>query len=550
VKPPIFEPVWTQCTLEVGRQILKPVRIVTPWRQEYRTATRHLVVDKATVTAWGNSKDKPDWIAKSVDGAQLQWMTSDKGTAYLLSYVVGSDGRFEHYSSPVHVRRLDLETGRWLTNLPAGSTDNKDRPTDGVLRVLAGEGYVALLSRQVEANKTAELNILAYEVTCFRQGKDKPQWSKAFPTTGSRPGPGVYLWAARSPDYADSALNHLAWMGDTLLVCAEAVQPVLCLNRDTGTTIWKLERPWEFERGFIGPSVWSHYLARRGTDPFEDNAEHQSAAARKKDDEKFDCAIVGGPVVVPLSFKRGWLDTHSIFLAVAKGPAGHLSGYVSDCISYEFNDQGKPVSMVKLPYMVRGSQYSVQKDGVVWKCQHETLIRLAVAKRSGGMGFGPGGPDLLTSIPWLRQVARVHPTAWLGADPVADAIAFGQTHAFCVPSGGYLSMREDSVYHFPLSAIDLQHGIDQPCSLHVPFRGKVPLPDSNYSRGHLLEEGDTIHKYGCYLLGLTQLHLDGSHLEITLAQETPRSATTLRFDLSAADAFRPGVTNNVEKDAI
>src|SRR5262249_35485254 len=148
------------------------------------------------------------------------------------------------------------------------------------------------------------------------------------------------------------------------------------------------------------------------------------ASARQGFSKYWSCAIVGGPAVVRLPFERG-ADTHSIFVAVSKGPAQHLGGYVSDCVLYEFNDHGQPVSIVKLTQMVRGAKFRVRKDGVVWKCQNEAYFKAAISHHTGNFGGGPGGPDLLTRIPWFRQLTPVERTAALVADKSGDPAAFG-----------------------------------------------------------------------------------------------------------------------------
>src|SRR5947209_5690158 len=171
--------------------------------------------------------------------------------------------------------------------------------------------------------------------------------------------------------------------------------------------------------------------------------------------------------------------------------------------------------MAKLPYMVSGSQHVVRQDGVVWKCQNEAFIRPAASKHGCELGCGPGGSDCLASIPWMRRVARVQPHAWLTTGQAGDPIAFGKTHAFCLPSGGYVVRQDDSVYHLPLSAIDLQTGADHRCLLHVPFKGKVPVPRTNYSASSR-RGSSTIHASGPYLMAITQLHMEDNLLEITL----------------------------------
>ena len=73
--------------------------------------------------------------------------------------------------------------------------------------------------------------------------------------------------------------------------------------------------------------------------------------------------LVAGPIAVPLQFERD-NDTHSIFLAVARGPAKPWAGYLSDCIVYEFNDGGKPVSMATLPFMIEARTAPFARTGL------------------------------------------------------------------------------------------------------------------------------------------------------------------------------------------
>jgi ankyrin repeat protein len=546
-----IKPDLTGCTLEIDQQKLKPVETAVPSRREHRTSKWRVTAQKDEVTARQDGRPKPFWVAKSGDGHHLRWLTADGAMAYFQSYRVNGEGRFESYSSPAHIRRLDLETGRWLSDLPVEVKERKGRRTDAILKVLADDRQVAVLSSEVKAVGDGESKVVAYNVTCFPRGQDRPQWSKSFASSGERPEPGVYLLGIRGPDYTESSLTQLTWMGEALLVCAEAVQPILCLDRDTGSTVWKLERPWEFERGFTGPSVWAHHMGRFRTGMF-DNDHETVAAARKKFDKEYVCAIVGGPVVVPLTFKRGWLDSHSIFVAVAKGPATGLSGYISDCILYEFNDRGKPVSIAKLPYTVRGAEYTLAKDAVIWKCQNDGLLRIAAAGKSGRMCAAIGGPDMLARIPWFRQVLGLEPLAWLIADRAVDAAAFGQTHAFCIPSGGYISKRDGSVYDFPICAVDFKTGDKRALVLHVPFQGKIP---PNATKQQRALDGDlspalspAIRKYGPYLLAITGLHSDGSILEITLGME--KWSAALRFDLNVIGSFRPSATQDLEAEQI
>src|SRR5204862_860145 len=113
-----------------------------------------------------------------------------------------------------------------------------------------------------ESKGPDETTTAAYVLHHVKQGADKPSWSKQYISAGERPYTGGYVWGIPPPLYAGSAIQCLSWLGDRLLVCPEAMEPVRCLNPDTGTEIWQVDRLWEFQRGFIGPSVWSHFISR------------------------------------------------------------------------------------------------------------------------------------------------------------------------------------------------------------------------------------------------------------------------------------------------
>ncbi len=531
----VITPELAQCTLEIGRQILKPIHTASPWYREEPVGDRRIRLSKNQVIAIRAADRQPIWSAKSAEAQHLHWLTSDDERAYLVGYEVDSEGRFLRYAAPPRVRRLDLKTGRWLPDLPVEAP--KDRKAQGILAVLARDAYVMVLCALVKAGAGAdqEMPVSDYQVTCFRDGKATPRWSKSFPATRERPGPGVYLWATRTPDYATSALNHLAWLGDALLVCPEAVQPLFCLNPDTGTKIWQLDRPWEFERGFIGPSVWSHYLGRFRLEQTFGEKPKETARARQDFDKQFTCALIGGPVIVPFSPEHN-TDEYRIFLAVSKGPPGHLSGYISDCILYEFDKQGEPVSLLKLPQMVSGSQFRILKGGLAWKCQNESFFKVVPSPHRRGIGMGPGGPDLLTRMPWFRQLTPPHPDGWLVADRGGDPLAFSETYAFCLPAGGYVGHQNKSTYHFPLAALDLEAGVEHALLLHAPFKGELPRPKTDYSQTQSADSRQVVHTFGPYVLGVTGLRVDSKALEITLGMEN--WSAVLTFDLGKSDLLR------------
>jgi hypothetical protein len=354
------------------------------------------------------------------------------------------------------------------------------------------------------------------------------------------------------PDYASSDIQHLQWLGDDVLVCAGEKDDILCLSA-AGKTKWKIERIWEFERGFTGPSVWSHHIGpfRRSSwdlprDDAEQTDDEKTPERRKQADEirkslakqreefnrQFECAIVGGPVVIPaINKKEG--AARGIFVVVAKGPSSRYWGYLSDCIAYELSASGGVEGMVNLPRMVNGRQFGVVLDGVVWSCQQDALARLALDASSELRFFGgPGGPDLISRVSWYRQHAEPERKAWFKSGKGGDSTAFGNRYAFRGGAGGFIADKKTKVYSFPISIVDLSSGADRTGLLQVPFEGEFPLPTQNVSTVE-----DTTQAMGPYLLAVTYLQLDGEQLEIVLGRKG--SAVGLVFDVKTLDANAP-----------
>jgi hypothetical protein len=316
----------------------------------------------------------------------------------------------------------------------------------------------------------------------------------------------------------DPDVRPLTRLGRDVRVCAGPVDNLVCLARDTGEPLWTLPRVWEYERGFIGPSVWQHTLTRGGRDVFEDKDDKPVPATGRRQ------AAVGGPVVVDGGEGGGGAR---VFVAVAKGPA-RFAEYLSECVVYEVSARGTPVGVVTLPRMVRGGQAVVHNGGVVWACQGGGFVRLAPSAERDH-GFGPGGPDHLCDVEWYRGLRPARPKAWLTADPAGDPVAFGPGWAVRARSGGHVPAADAGEYRFPLGLMDLATGTARDLELRVPFTGRVPEPTTNFSRSSGAGGKDEWHALGPYLLGVTGLAADGDRLRVTLGM--PDWARTVEFAL-------------------
>jgi hypothetical protein len=216
-----------------------------------------------------------------------------------------------------------------------------------------------------------------------------------------------------------------------------------------------------------------------------------------------------------------------LYVAVAKAPNQWNHGYLSDCIVYEISRDGHVAGMANLPRMVHGRQHVTIPGGLLWRCEKGAMVMLAPEMDGTGFFGMPGGPDMISRVAWYRQFPKPESKGWLTADKVRDVVAFDSTHAYRAVAGGYVARKEEKIYRFPLSIVDLASGVEHSATLVVPYKGELKLPTQNVS-----QTADSTHADGPYLLGVTQLHVDRNGLEVTIGMEGTSAGVS--FDLKAA----------------
>jgi hypothetical protein len=437
------------------------------------------------VSGQGNEADVKE--AKRAIALELDRCTLDVDgrTINVLRVFLPKPGKRAEQDLPLQTsllaRRLKLESAKWLDELAVGG---KSGENEIILAALASDTGVVLLTGTTNVG-----HLISYRVTCAKPGEPSPRWSKTFPFTGQVGRPGEALaWPTRTWPKALPQGQPLAWLGENVLVCAGPVQDVLCLEGDTGKERWRVERIWEYQRGFVGPSVWQHVLCRHASD------DEKKDGKQGKDEERPPArqhSIIGGPVVVD--------QIQRIFVAVANGPSEYAEE-VSDCVVYEFGFDGEPVAMVNLPRMILGGQYRVQKDGIVWACEGGAFVKLRISPRRnlGEFHMGPGGPDMLCRVDWYRQLSAEESDGWHPMAPANDSVAFGDDFAVRAFAGGYFKV---GTYCLPLSMIDLKTGTDRRMLLRVPW-----AEDSRQTREP-------------HAVAITSLEVEGKRLRITLGME-------------------------------
>lgn len=506
-----IRPLFDRATLSRGSTTLDPIAIRDTLRWDHVVGGRCFAVYESRVAEVDSPGDQERWAA-ATEGSHPVWLGAAAGIAYLQAFPLTPYG--PNFTRPAEqgVRRLNLASGDWLAPLAT-------EEGDVVSGFINSEKAVFVLSGSIPERSDAPRS---YRVRRFDGRGEAPVWEKQFTSAGGRPAPGAYLWGTRGPDYASARLRGLTWLGERVLVCGGEQDDLVCLEAADGDEAWRLPRVWEFARGFIGPSVWSHYLSRFGLDRWEtDKTPGLEEARRAAVEAEQVCALVAGPAVVPYVGGRD-APGYSVFVSVARGPRGGWSGYLSDCVMYELNEGGEPIGLACLPRMALPG-WETGDGGVVWPCERGGFARLEPSESRSSQCGMLGGHDKLCRVSWYREMAPPAAQAWLRAGPAGDVLAFGHGRAFRTLAGGYLPRRHSEAYLFPLTAIDPGTGLDETLTLKVPFDGSVPPPETNYSSYGA--PGDSERTYS-----LRGLQVIGSTLRIWM--ENQGTDAGLEYDLS------------------
>ena len=227
------------------------MKVISPSLDEYVARNLRLTIDKCRIAAVHTSDNRVAWGSQIPNGISVVWLGADEDTAYLLFNRMNPETEDIEFEKPVTIHRLVLRSGEWLPSLVVG-----DKELESLISILPGKHSVIVLTATTKDTPFRD-ELASYRVTCFTRDKTEPLWSKTFTSQGQRPTPGVSLWASRRPNYATSSIQHLARLGERILVCAEDTQDTLCLERDTGKEAWL--------GACVGVSAWIHRTQRMVT---------------------------------------------------------------------------------------------------------------------------------------------------------------------------------------------------------------------------------------------------------------------------------------------
>ena len=515
-----FTPDFDGTILKVDDRQLRPTKVINIGEGGTRIVDMVVSVQQNTVQAIRIENGTMAWQTQVPQGKYLKIVSDGQGIIFFQHWEKYKYKNYDRYrvDDTGEVHRLSVKDGTWLPTLRLGF-DAITKKRRQILSLVATSDWFFVLDVVTGESDLHELQIKSSRISCFPVGDTKPKWQKTYKSAGGVPSVSVGILFQGDPLYVKPRLKMLSVVGETLIVCAGAVEDILALDLSTGEEKWRLRAVWEYQRGFIGPSVWRHFISRFGVDDLPDEKEivdeeykeeirqTKKYMAEMREHLSASCRIVGGPVAIltPEMLREKYYkcqncreyhgkkpnDQHRVFVAVSKA-TGNYGGYLEDCIVYEINDDGEPITMVNMPRTVLGSQFQICGDGVIWRCGEGSVAKLVPSKQNRINFMGPGVSDCIAHLAWYIHpsldterlgVSKNKSSCWLSFAKAKDLACFDGNVMFSLPAGGYIKSSEDQVFNFPISIISFPGKDPETMTLSIPFSGKIGLPKSNY-RGY------------------------------------------------------------------
>ena len=506
--PTAFAPDFEQSVLRDGDRVISVKAVRDGMRQEYivqglciALEEKRLVARRAGQVVWDVALEEPLlWVG---DHAGIAFLTPRQGED--VAKTVDKD----------HVRRLNTATGRWET---AFTLMREGQPAHAaVSELVATEHGVAVCAER------ATTFFVNYFPHTSGKPAGEPDWASEVSIAAweAEEDNGPRLRASTYPDYASARVRRLGCTNDAIIVCQSrpGVGRVECLDRGSGRSRWVLDRPWEFQRGFIGPSVWNHTLTRFGVDSFGEN-DKEEEARRTEFNKRYKGMLLAGPGTC--------IESGNVFLITGKAPAEWSSGYLVEASVLEVSAYGEASSIAALPRTPKPGRFVARTNDVVWACNGSMLVSVGVKQRNmRGVG-SPGSEDCLARVAWLRSydTPGTGDTAWLSAAGV-EAIDFDIQRAYAATGGMRIEREDERVVRMPIARIDLASAACDQMTLEVPFLGTAAVPTTNYSGTRGPDGRATTRAIGPYLIGITRIKFKGDVLLVTVGLEG--KASTLEF---------------------
>jgi hypothetical protein len=536
-QPSDLEPKLDGVRLAVGGEELAPLRSgrVDDWSEFGGEGWRVRLTPTVAWVARADAQERAEAIDLPTPppGRELHTLVISEDTAYLT----------DPEAVACRLLRLDLKRRAWLAPFELSDESLGLEKREGVrstARTILCQGSSVYVHREDTSDEGGRgPDRVGYVVARLDRLSGKPIWTRNFATGESTARPGAVLMAPNLTLPTRPWTRALQLLGKDLLVCAGGAASVVRIEVEKGETKWSVDRLWEYQRGYTGPSVWGHHLGRFGIyevpPPPPEALTPESKAYLEERKKEFDNrqggfnavfigSIVGGPFIV--REQNPWkIPRPRILVVAALSPRDPWSEQLAQQFVYELDSSGTPCSVVALPRGMLGWAAQTIDDRVVFACTHGAWATVSSSESGGSSSMG--GPwtkfDVLARLLWYREITPSARKPWMECDPAGDPIALTPDLGVRTAGGGWIEKEGDTLFHFPLHVVDPRDGGSRELELRVPFDGAMTRPAVNY-------QGDarSAHVWGWRGLALTRLELAGERLLVWLANSN--QVWKLEFD--------------------
>lgn len=540
-----IEPIFEESTLNAGGRGLTPTRVYQETFREIEAGEYRLRLGRSFV-ARVDAAGEELWRVPLSGDHRPRYVGAHDRIALFAVMEIGQSNQ-----------RLDLETGNWLSPLELESPPEAVRTTTEViaepLHLLSEiRGCYVLVGWRREG-EDADLRVLfdsvfdCYSIVCLDQDMEHARWVHHEPSRGRRPNVSGPFWRWRDGELIVPPTHSLARAGFGLVACAGERGDILCLEASSGQLIWRIERLWEFDRGYVGPSCFNYFVSRfgyyfarselAGMD-IESEWLPRTAILREEFENAYSCAIAAGPVVVPKQEDRTRAG-EALLVVVERGPATYLCKALSEARVYEIDSRGQPIAVAPLPRRLLDDTPRLGRRGVIWSGPRGAFVHCSASDNDGVVGMGPelDTKQCVAQLDWYRELSWNPEDPWLRCPPARDVIAYGDGCAFRPAAGMYVNSEEEKLIHFPIWRLHLEGQCAELLDLRIPIRSRIPAPGTNYEC-----VGGRYRTFSPHALSLVALDVAGDSLRVTIGPEdrgrrpeADESLRLLEFDLADLD---------------
>lgn len=439
-----------------------------------------IISNQVVITAINPNDNKKIWEIVNNPGVISSIEKMENGILFSQTYQIGYPNHTLIQENEIN--RYKLATGEKLKPLIIENNVGKQ-----LICIASKNNFTVILgSKCIDAKNSFEKVISNYSITLFQNDTGKIVWQKEFETEGqSSPESFKLFYKNEAPPFSKPSINKLNILDDEIVVCAGNQENIISLNIKDGSQKWAIKNIWEFQRGKRTILMGSYFISRYGIDYhyeeiFKKNKNNDYLINKKNEidaqvnqakDSFQNSKITGGPFIVNTD-----KTDYRAFVTVTRISEQYATK-VSECILYELNRSGKPISMITLPYAVAGSNVILEDKGIILQIQEIGFAKILPTENS----FKNKNiiNKCISNLDWFyktsanQELEVTFEKSWLSWGNNKNFIEYSGTTAIINFKGGFIENMTSSIINLPFYTHNISNKQNKNFILKIPYAGKI-----------------------------------------------------------------------------